>query len=80
MTNDVTWILEEAIKVTKDGDSYVVNELAGHHRQVIMYYDHDGRLRFNGTDIETEAYMAFVGLMEHVDEDPTGIVQFEAGE
>lgn len=80
MEADVSWMLEEAIEVTKHGDSFVIKELTGHHRECTMYFNEHGRLLFNGVDIETEDFMAFVGLMDQVNDDPTGKAQFEAGE
>lgn len=78
---DIEWILEAAISVTKLNGNYVVQELNGDSRQCVISFSADGtRMLFDGIDIETEDFMAYLGLIEQVDNDPTGMVQCEAGE
>jgi hypothetical protein len=69
---DIEWILTETIEVTKLNQNYVVQEQDGHGRQCVITYNQEGRMLFDGHDIETEDYMAYVGLLDQVNEQPAG--------
>jgi hypothetical protein len=68
---DITWILTEAVEVTNLNGNYVVQEQDGDGRQCVITMFAD-RMRFDGHDIETESFMAYVGLLDMVDEQPAG--------
>jgi hypothetical protein len=74
-TIDIDWILTETIEVTKVGTKYMVAEITGEPRsarRVNITYNTGGRMLFDGEDIETEDFMAYVGLLDQVDEQDTG--------
>jgi hypothetical protein len=78
---DIDWILTAAIKVTKTGTDddpvYVIEERGVQKpRECIIRYQ-DGRMLFNGEDIKTEDFMAYVGLLDEADD---GVTLFAAGE
>jgi hypothetical protein len=77
---DIEWILHAAVEVTKLRDNYVVQEHDGDSRQCVITMSPTGRMLFDGEDIETEDFMAYVGMLDQVDEDPTHNVAFHAGE
>jgi hypothetical protein len=79
---DIDWILTSAIKVTKVGDTgYVVEERGvDNPRRCEISYRIGGRMHFNGEDIDTEDFMAYVGLLDAVDESPDRVVLLAAGE
>jgi hypothetical protein len=81
LTEDaIEWILTASVEITHVGNTYLIVERGGSRRCSISYND-KGRMLFDGQDIETEAYMAFVGLLDSVDESPAGeTVYFAAGE
>lgn len=87
---DIDWILEAPIYISKVGGSYLVYERGVEGRparQCTISWNHQtgtgwARMLFNGEDIETESYMAFVGLLDQVDEygKPGELMAFAAGE
>jgi hypothetical protein len=69
---DIHWPLDDEvrIRVTRQaGEVYVIEDM-DQDRQLTLSWNHDGtdlsRLLFDGQDIETEEYMAYVGLMDQV--------------
>ena len=70
---DIEWILEEKIIVTKYGHNniYHVESFNNPIRVVDISMSPEGRMLFNGQDIETESFMGFVGLMDSMDGEPT---------
>jgi hypothetical protein len=74
---DIDWIITEAVTVRKIDETYLVTEKGGERRACIMRFDDNGRLLFDGVDIETEDFMAYVGLIDMVNDGVTG---FEAEE
>jgi hypothetical protein len=74
---EIDWILTSAITVNKvDAGSYLVREKGGERRTCTLSFVND-RLLFDGVDIETEDFMAYVGLTDMVDD---GVTDFEAEE
>jgi hypothetical protein len=67
-----TWMLVDEIDEKKldirkiDNDTVLVKEIGGEHRQCELKIDSEGRLLFNGTDIETENFMMYLGIMDEV--------------
>jgi hypothetical protein len=79
---DIDWILTSAIEVTKIGDaSYYIKERGVQKpRECTISYSSAGRMLFDDVDIETEDFMAFVGLLDEVDESSDDVVLLAAGE
>jgi hypothetical protein len=72
MPQDILWILSEAVTGHKLRDNYyVIQEKGGDSRQCILSWTPEGRLTFNGEDIETEDYMCYVGLTDMIDDGKT---------
>jgi hypothetical protein len=69
---NIDWILTEAVEVTKLRDNYVVQERGGNGYQCVITMSPAGRMLFDGIDVETEDFMAYVGLLDMVDEQPAG--------
>ena len=72
---DISWPLDEQveIKVTRyAGDIYDIEDTESGMKLRLSWNHNTGtgraRLLFNGKDIETEEYMAYVGLMDEVTE------------
>jgi hypothetical protein len=64
------WVLDDKVKilVTRLANaSYLIVD-AESNMQVIISYSPEGRMLFNGEDIETEEIMGFVGLLDEVDD------------
>ncbi|HWI67100.1 MAG TPA: hypothetical protein VNS88_01755 [Nitrospiraceae bacterium] len=65
---DIEWPLDGAVKITVTrlaGNIYRIMDINS-DRELTIKYNDQGRLLFNGHDIETEEYMAYVGLMDEV--------------
>ena len=76
------WALEDDIEIIafKEQDEpdprYRVIEVGGRKRQVVITWGFDGtvaRMLFDGVDIDTEAFMGYVGLIDMI-EDATKLV------
>ena len=69
---DITWPLDEGVqlRVTREPCGTYIIEDVDSDRQLTLSWKRDGtdwsRLLFDGHDIETEEYMAYVGLMDEV--------------
>jgi len=75
---DIIWISDSAILVQKWADSeqkFEVTEIGGTRRCTITYSP-EGRMLFNGEDIETEDFMCLVGMLDVVAESPVGMAAF----
>jgi hypothetical protein len=71
------------IIVAKQAHYYVVQEQDGpasQHRQCVITYSPEGRMLFDSCDIETESFMAFVGMLDAVNESPNKKVKFTGDE
>jgi hypothetical protein len=69
---DIFWILSEAVTGHKLKDNcYVIQEKGGDSRQCVLSWTPEGRLTFNGEDIDTEDYMCYVGLTDMIDDGMT---------
>lgn len=75
---DIDWIIDDStsIIVAKQEESYLVVEQGGSARYCIISYSPEGRMLFNGEDIETEAFMGFVGMIDTVNDSPNKRVLF----
>jgi hypothetical protein len=70
---NIEWPLDGKTKIRvtrKAGDIFHIEDL-GSDRELTLSWNHDtgtelARLLFDGQDIETESYMAYVGLMDEV--------------
>lgn len=72
---DPEWILEDNISVRKIRDGvYRVSDLDGFRGTDITFAN--GRMLFNGEDIETESFMGFVGMLDAVNDTPKGEARF----
>jgi hypothetical protein len=73
---DIDWILTEALKATRTEDgNYKVKEQGGQERECVISFSPAGRMLFNDQDIETEDFMAYLGLLDAVE---AGQTKFEA--
>jgi hypothetical protein len=74
---DPHWMLDEYVTVTveKMGKHFVVQDQENGLQCVISYNDH-GRMLFDGFNIDTESFMAFVGMLDAVEESPNKKVMF----
>ena len=71
---DIHWILAEEISATKVATGhYLVSALDGKNCNIT--FSPEGRMLFDGQDIETEDFMAYVGLLDMIDD---GETHFEA--
>jgi hypothetical protein len=70
---EIEWILKSEILVIKGTGEYEVTEIGGTRKCVIKMSD-AGRMLFDGKDIETEDFMAYVGLLDMVDDAENGVV------
>ena len=76
---DIGWILEDKIRVTKQGGTYLVESLSTPYRaNVTISTSPLGRMLFNGQDIETEDFMFYLQTLEEADASPDNPVIFEA--
>lgn len=76
---DIDWVLDENVQlwVTKLGlGNYLIREVFGDRKLTLSFTD-SGRLLFDGQDIETEAFIAYVGLIDYVEEIPLRVVYVE---
>lgn len=65
---DIEWPLDEDVKlrVTRlAGNIYLIQDLDS-DRELVLKYNDQGRLLFDGHDIETESFMGYVGLIDTV--------------
>jgi hypothetical protein len=85
---DIGWPLDEGVqlRVTCEPDAVYVIEDTESDRKLTLSWNYNtgtgwARLLFDGQDIETEEYMAYVGLMDEVTEllgeDGVGTVTLE---
>jgi hypothetical protein len=76
---DIDWVLDDDVPITvtklHDGN-YRVEEVDG-NRKVTISYSNTGRMMFDGEDVETEAFMSYVGLLDYVDDIPLRVVYLE---
>jgi hypothetical protein len=73
---DISWISESAVMVGKVSDlEYEVTEIGGTRRCGITFSP-EGRMLFDGADIETEDFMQLTGMLDVVAESPHGIAVF----
>lgn len=74
----ILWILVRDVKVTKQPNgSYLAEELDGNGRTcVIAYGTEDGEMKFDDRFIATEDFMAYVGMLDYVDESPNHSATF----
>jgi hypothetical protein len=73
---DTEWVLQVPVKVTKTGyGAYRVEELNGTRKLELTFLG--TRLHFDGKYIETEDYMAYLGLCDAANESPNGVAIFE---
>jgi hypothetical protein len=68
------WAIDDDIEIIafKESDGgqfrWRVIEVGGEKRQVVITYTGEGRMLFDGEDVGTEAFMAYVGLLDIIDE------------
>jgi hypothetical protein len=67
---NIEWILEDKLRVTKQPDAhYLVESLTTPYRaNITISYSPEGRMLFNGEDIDTEDFMGYVGLIDEVND------------
>lgn len=66
---DIEWPLEGKVKIKVTriaGNIYHIESLDKPRKCLMIKYNDQGRLLFDGHDIETESYMSYVGLMDEV--------------
>jgi len=67
------WALKSEILVIKGEGKYEITEIGGRRKCEISFND-QGRMLFDGQDIETEDFMAYVGLLDIVNDALTDVV------
>jgi hypothetical protein len=72
LEEDVTIIVERL------GDNYVVQEQGGNGYQCVITWNTKGRMLFDGFDVDTEAFMGFVGMIDAVEDSPNKKVAFKS--
>ena len=73
---DITWISDAAVLVGKISDlEYDVTEIGG-TRRCSVTFSPEGRMLFDGQDIETEDFMALSGMIDEVAMSPNGLAVF----
>lgn len=77
---DIDWILEDDVngeKITaEDGKvTYRITHANDPNLTCDITHNSDGRMLFDGEDIETESFMAYVGLCDGIDD---GLTYFSA--
>lgn len=78
---DIEWILTDKLCVTKLPDCYLIESVTHPtHEDMQLRFNRAGRLLFNGEDIETEDFMAYVGLLDGVNDSPNNPVIIEVGD
>ncbi len=77
---DIEWILDDdtAVAVAKVEDHYLVVERGRGTRTCVISHSPEGRMLFDGVDIETESFMAYVGMLDTVNDSPNKRVLFNA--
>jgi hypothetical protein len=73
------WAIDDEVEVIAskmDGGQfrYHVRECEAPNREVVITYTGEGRMLFDGEYIETESFMAYVGLLEMVEESPGKVI------
>jgi hypothetical protein len=75
--DDIGWLTDNtAIKVTKVSDLEMKAEELNGNRAVTITWDMDGNLYFGGKFIETEDFMAIIGMADMVADTTTGVAVF----
>ena len=64
----------EIIASKLDDGRYHIRECQPPNREVIITFTGEGRMLFDGEDIETENFMAYVGLLDMVEESPGKVI------
>lgn len=82
--NEPDWAINDDIEIIAskmDGGQfrYHVRECQPPHREVIITYTGEGRMLFDGEDIETESFMAYVGLLDMIEESPGKVIHYNDG-
>lgn len=77
---DICWITDDdtEIIVVKVEDRYCVVERGVYGRACVISYSPEGRMLFDGEDIETEDFMALVGMLDAVNDSPNKHVLFNS--
>ena len=71
------WAIDDDIEIIAskmDEGRYHVRECQSPNREVIITFTGEGRMLFDGEDIETENFMAYVGLLDMVEESPGKVI------
>jgi hypothetical protein len=72
----ILWILARDVRLTRQKDhTYCAEELDGNGRTCVLSFS-EGRLLFDGADVETEDLPAYVGMTDEADQSPTGVAIF----
>lgn len=70
-----------ASKMLEGQFRYHVRECQPPNREVIITFTGDGgRMLFDGEDIETESFMAYVGLLDMIEASPGKVIHYKEGE
>jgi hypothetical protein len=73
----ILWILARDVRLTKQQDrTYRAEELDGNGRTCVLSFSDQGRLLFDGADVETEDLPAYVGMTDEADQSSTGVAIF----
>lgn len=69
---DIEWILGDKIIVRKISNMYHVESFDDPSKVCDISFSDKGRMLFDGQDIDTEAFMGYVGLIDSMDGEPEG--------
>ena len=72
---DIEWILTDEINAVKISDLHYFVTTPNDKKDCHITFSDEGRMLFDGRDIETEDFMAYVSMLDAVDE---GQTHFEA--
>ncbi len=76
---DIEWMIDPDVTVvgSKHAEGhYLMSEWGGEKRSCLISYSPEGRMLFDGEDIETEEFMTYVGMIDQINEAPGNVVFF----
>jgi hypothetical protein len=79
---DIYWMLDEHVVIVVERQeidgvvSFVVQDQEFEDHKCVITMNSRGRMLFDGHDVDTESFMAFVGMIDAVEDSPRKKVQF----
>ena len=80
---DIYWMLDEKVSIIVerqeiDGVVAFVAQDQESDIKCVITYNSKGRMLFDGFDVDTESFMAFVGMLDAVEDSPNKRVLFKS--